>query len=181
MTLEHEPKIKKALPIVAILASVVGVGFTVGLTIVIFYLVTPRGDKLAELSLTDPGAMLTVNGAMGDALLFRTDASVGHARMALLNGDELERQVTAQFRKSTLTVRAVGPSGVERTASCALYKGRSLSSSTTSAGYSCSGMLNDCVLGLDGPGPWQVRGSVAWAPELSVRSATLEVRIDAGR
>lgn len=181
MTLEQEPKIKKALPIVAILASVVGVGFAVGLTIVIFYLVSPRGEEVGELRLTDPSAVLAVNGGLGDALVFRVDADLGHPHMASLDGDELERRVTAQLRKSTLTVRAVAPSGVERTASCPLYKGRSVSSSTTSAGYSCSGMLNDCVIGLDGPGPWQVRGSVAWGPELSVRSATLEVRIDSAR
>ena len=177
----NEPQAKKGLPIVAILATVVGVGFTVGLSGVIFYLVRPRGDKVGELSLTDPGAVLAVSGGMGDALIFRMDASVGVTRMSLLNGDELERQATAQLRKSTLTVRAIGPSGAERAASCAVYKGRSFSSSTTVAGHSCSGMLNDCVIGLDGPGPWQVRGSVAWAPELTVRSATLEVRLDARR
>ncbi len=176
-----EPKAKKGLPVVAILATVVSVGFTVGLSGLIFYLVRPRGDEVGEMSLTDPGAVLAVNGGLGDALIFRMDASVGHTRMSQLNGDELEQQATAQLRKSTLTVRAVGPSGAERTASCPVYKGRSFSSSTTSAGYSCSGMLNDCVIGLDGPGPWQVRGSVAWAPELTPRSATLEVRIDAAR
>ena len=177
----NEANAKKGVPVVAILATVVSVGFTVGLGGLIFYLVSPRGDALGELSLTDPGAVLSVNGGLGDALVFRMDASVGHTRMSLLSGRELERQVTAQLRKSILTVRAVGPSGVERTASCPVYKGRSFSSSTTSTGHSCSGMLNDCVIGLDGPGPWQVRGSVAWAPELSLNSATLEVRIDAAR
>lgn len=181
MSLDHQPKEKKALPIVAILGTVVGVGFTVGLAGVIFYLVRPRGEEVGELSLTEPAAALSVNGGMGDALLFRIDASVGHARMATLNGDELERQASAQLRKSTLTVRATSPSGTERTASCPVYKGRAFSSSTTSTEYACSGMLNDCVIALDGPGPWQVRGSVAWAPELKVNDADLEVRIDSGR
>jgi hypothetical protein len=122
-----------------------------------------------------------VNGGLGDALIFRTDVSVGFTNMAQLNGRELERQALAKLRKSTLSVRAIGPSGTERTASCPVYRGRSFSSSTTSTGHSCSGVLNDCVIGLDGPGPWQVRGSVAWAPELTLNSATLEVRIDAAR
>lgn len=181
MSSQVEAKAKSALPILTILASVVGGAFTIGLIGVIFYLVSPRGEKVGEMSLTDPSAVLAVSGGLGDALVFRTDASVGHLRLATLNGDELERQVTAGLHESILTVRAVGPSGVERTASCPIYNGRSFSSSTTSASYSCSGMLNDCVIGLDGPGPWQVRGSVAWASGLTVRSATLEVRIDSAR
>ena len=176
-----EPKAKKPFPIVAVLASVVGVGFAVGLTIVIYILVSPRGEKLGELSLTDQSAFLNVDGGMGDALVFRIDASVGLAQRPLLGGDELERQASALLRKSTLTVRAIAPNAAERTASCPVYNGRAFSSSTTPFGYSSSGMLNDCVVGLDGPGPWQVRGSVGWSRELAVRSATLEVRLDAAR
>jgi hypothetical protein len=39
-------------------------------------------------------------------------------------------------------------------------------------------MLNDCAIALDEPGQWKVRGAVVWSAELTLRSATLETRIE---
>lgn len=179
MSSDLAPKPNKSLRIVFIALAFVSVAFAVGLGVLIFYMVRPRGEKVGETSLTDPRATLLVTGQRGDSLVFRVDASIGMPRLALLSDDELERRASAQLSRSMLTVRAAAPSGSQRNATCPLYKGRALSTSSTSGAFVRSGMLNDCVITLDEPGPWQVSGSVAWAADLTLNSASLETRLEA--
>jgi hypothetical protein len=172
-----EGKSSKSLRFVVIAIASASVLFAVGLGVLIFYMVSPDGKRVGATSLTDPNAVLAVAAQRGDSLLFRVDASIGVPRLSLVSDDVLERQASAQLSRSRLTVRATAPSGSERSTSCALYKGRAMSTTATSGSFSRSGMLNDCVIVLDELGPWQVRGAVAWAADLSLQSATLETRL----
>ena len=172
-------KSSKSLTFVTIALALVGVAFAVGLCVFIFYMVRPRGARMGDTNLTDPLAGIVVNGKPGDSLIFRVDASIGVPRMSLLSDDEVERQASEQLRKSMLTVRAAAPSGAERVTTCSVSNGRASSTSSTSGTFSRSGMLNDCVIVLNEPGPWKVRGAVAWSSDLTLHSATLETRLDA--
>ena len=170
----------KSLRFVAIGIGLLSVVFAVGLGVLIFQMVRPRGDRIGDTSLTDPLATIVVHGKTGDSLVFRVDASVRIAALGLLSDDVVEQRASAQLTKSMLTVRAVAPSGSEHTATCAVYKGRAAATTRTPVAFSRSGMLNDCVVSLDEGGVWRVRGTVAWHPELSLNGATLETRIEAG-
>ena len=178
MSQSPEAKSSKSLRFVVIGIASVSVLFAIGLGVLIFYMVRPHGERVGETSLADPNAVLVVAAQRGDSLLFRVDASIGIPRLSLVSDDVLERQASKQLTRSRLTVRATAPSGGERSTSCAVYKGRAISTTTSSGRFSRSGMLNDCVIVLDEPGPWQVRGAVAWAADLSLQSATLETRLD---
>jgi hypothetical protein len=178
MSQSPEAKSSKSLHFVVIAIATTSVLFAVGLGVLIFYMVRPHGQSVGEISLTDPNAVLAVSAQRGDSLLFRVDASIEIPRLSLVSDDVLERQASAQLSRSRLTVRATAPSGNELSASCAVYKGRATSTTTTSGRFSRSGMLNDCAVIVDEPGPWQVRGAVAWAADLSLQSATLETRLD---
>jgi hypothetical protein len=169
----------KSLSFVVIGLGAMGVAFAVGLSVFIFYMVRPRGEKVGIASLTDSGAVVVVQGSPGDSLVFRIDASIGVPRATLLSDDQVDQQASAKLRKSLLTVRAAAPSGAERTATCPVSNGRAASTTSTSGTFSRSGMLNDCVIVLDEPGAWKVRGAVAWASDLTLQSATLETRLDA--
>lgn len=173
-------KTSKPLRLVILGIASLSVLFAVGLGFLIFHMLRPRGDRVGDSSLTDPNASLLVAGKPGDTLQFRVDASVAMPRISLMSDDALERQVSTHLTRSQLTVRATAPSGRERSSSCAVYKGRAMSTTTTSGSFARSGMLNDCAIALDEPGQWKVRGSVAWAADLTVRSATLETRIQSG-
>lgn len=181
MTDGPPPKASSPLRLVAIVIAVLSVVFAVGLGLLVFYMVRPRGDKLGETSLIEPSAALVVNGKRGDSLVFRVDASVRVPRVGLLSDEQIEQQASSRLAKSLLTVHAVAPSGTEHTTSCPLYKGRAASTTSTSASFARSGMLNDCAIVLDQPGTWKVRGTVAWHAELSLLSATLETRLEAAR
>jgi hypothetical protein len=177
-----EVKSSSSLRFVVIAIASASVLFAVGLGVLIFSMVRPHGEKVGVTSLTDPNAVLAVAAQRGDSLLFRVDASIGLPRLSLLSDDVLERRASTQLSRSQLTVKATAPSGNERSTTCAVYKGRATSTTTTSGSFSRSGMLNDCTLVLDEPGPWQVRGAVAWAADLPLHSATLETRLQpAGR
>jgi hypothetical protein len=168
----------KSMRAVGIGIGLLSVVFAVGLGALIFYMVRPRGEKVGDTNLTDPRATLVVNGKAGDSLVFRVDASVQIAALSLLSDDVIEQQASTQLKKSLLTVSALAPSGREHSATCAVYKGRAASTTTTPAKFTRSGMLNDCVVPLDQDGAWSVRGSVAWHPELKLQSATLETRLE---
>jgi hypothetical protein len=178
MSQDPGAKSSSSLRFVVIAIASAGVLFAAGLGGLIFYMVRPHGEKVGATSLTAPNAVLSVNAQRGDSLLFRVDASIGLPRLSLVSDDVLERQASTQLSRSRLTVRATAPSGSERSTSCAVYKGRATSTTTTSGRFSRSGMLNDCTLVLDEPGPWQVRGAVAWAADLTLHSATLETRLE---
>lgn len=181
MAAEHEAKSSKSLRVVVIIMVLLSVAFAVGLSLLIFYMVRPSGEKVGDTSLTDPTATVLVHGKQGDSLSFRVDASIGVPRISLLSDDELERQASARLSRSKLTVRAAptSGSGSERSTTCAVYKGRAASTTSTSGAFARSGMLNDCVIVLDQSGPWQVRAAVEWAPDITLNSATLETRLEA--
>lgn len=180
MNVEGQPQQpNKSMRVVGIGIGLLSVVFAVGLGALVFYMVRPRGDKIGETNLADPLATLVVNAKAGNALVFRVDASLQVAALTLLSDDVIEQRASAQLRSSLLTVRATTPSGREQTATCAVYKGRAASTTTTTGKLTRSGMLNDCVVALDQDGPWNVRGSVAWHPELKLQSATLETRLEA--
>jgi hypothetical protein len=176
----HPPQPSKSLRFVAIGIALLSVLFAVGLGALIFHMVRPRGDRIGETSLIDPLATLVVNGKAGDSLVFRVDASVQITALGLSGDDVIEQQASAQLTKSVLTVHAVAPSGQEHSATCAVYKGRAAATTRTPLTFSRSGMLNDCVIPLDQEGKWRVRGTVAWHPEMSIGSAMLETRLEAG-
>lgn len=171
----------KSMRAVGIGIGLLSIVFAVGLGALVFYMVRPRGEKIGETNLSDPLASLVANGKAGDSLVFRVDASVRVAALALSSDDVIEQQATRQLQKSLLTVRAFAPSGREHTSTCAVYKGRAATTTTTPGKFTRSGMLNDCVIPLDETGPWRVRGSVAWHSELELQSATLETRLEAAR
>jgi hypothetical protein len=179
MSAEPEAKSSNSLRFVVIIIVFLSVVFALGLGLLIFYMVRPSGEKVGATSLTDPSASLLVNGKRGDSLVFRVDASIGVPRISLLSDDELERQANRQLSRSKLTVRATPASGGERNATCAVYKGRAASTTSTSGAFARSGMLNDCVIVLDQSGSWQVRATVEWAPDVTLNSATLETRLEA--
>jgi hypothetical protein len=176
-----EAKTSKPLRLVVIAIVSLSVVFAVGLGVLIFYMIRPAGDRVGQISLTDPNASLVVDGKPGDTLVFRVDASVSMPRFSTMSDDVLERHASTQLTRSQLTVHATAPSGAERSSRCAVYKGRAMSTTTTSGSFSRTGMLNDCVIALDEAGPWKVRGVVAWTTDLTPRSATLEARIDPAR
>jgi hypothetical protein len=171
-------KPNQSLRSVAIGIALLSVLFAVGLGILIFHMVRPRGERVGETSLLEPRATLLVNAKQGDSLVFRVDASMRVARISLLGDDQLEREMTRQLARSMLTVRAALASGTEHVATCPLYKGRAVSTTSTSGSFSRTGMLNDCVIVLVQPGNWTVRASVAWSSELEPTSATLETRLE---
>jgi hypothetical protein len=170
----------KSLRVVGVGIGLLSVVFAVGLGMLVFHRVRPRGDKIGDTDLTNPHATLVVKGKPGDSLVFRVDASLLVGALSLLGDDAIEQQASTQLKKSMLTVRALAPSGQEHTATCPVYKGRAASTTHTSATFTRSGMLNDCVLSLDQAGPWTVGGTVAWHPELRLASAALETRLEAG-
>jgi hypothetical protein len=178
--MSQRPQAESSKPLRLVIAAIASLSavFVIGLGALIFYMVRPHGDRVGEMSLTQPNASLLVDGKPGDSLLFRVDASISRARLSLMSDDVLERQLSTQLTRSQLTVRATAPSGIERSSTCSVYKGRAMSTTTTSGSFSRSGMLNDCMIALDEPGPWKVHGAVAWAADLTLRSATLETRIE---
>lgn len=169
---------EKSNPVALALIGCVTLVFVVGLSVLVFFLVRPRGEKLGVTNLADPAATLGIEAKTGDSLFFRTDVSVAIPKVSFQDDNQRERTLTNALRKSQLTVRATSPAGVERTATCPIYNGRSSSSSTFPGSFTQSGMLNDCVIPIDAAGRWTVRGSVAWAPELSLLSASLETRLE---
>ena len=173
------PQPNKSLRVVGIGIALLSVVFAVGLGVLVFQMVRPRGDKIGDTDLKNPLATLVVNGKGGDSLVFRVDASVQVGALSLLSDDVIEQQASTQLRKSVLTVRALAPSGREHTTACSVYKGRAASTTHTSATFTRSGMLNDCALPLDEAGPWTVSGAVAWHSDLRLASATLETRLEA--
>ncbi len=175
----HPPEHRKSSAVVFVAIAIVSVAFAVGLGLLIFSMVRPRGEKVGETSLTQAQASLVAQGKLGDSLVFRVDASLGIPRLSLLSDDELERQAVKQLQNSMLTVRAIAPSGSEHTSSCAVYNGRAMSTVSTPGTYSRSGMRNECVIVLDESGAWKISGSIAWSSDLALRSATLETRLDA--
>jgi hypothetical protein len=179
LAMSREPAAKsgKSLRYVVIAITSVSVLFAIGLGVFIFFMVRPQGERVGQTNLGDSNASLTVAAQRGDSLSFRVDASVALPRLALVSDDVLERQASTQLSRSLLTVRATAPSGKERSTRCAVYKGRAMSTTVTSGRFSRAGMLNDCVILVDEPGPWQVRGTVAWTADLSVQSALLETRV----
>jgi hypothetical protein len=179
MSVKPEPKWSRSSKVVAIAIGIVAVALIVVLSVLLSFRLRPRGEKVGVVNLGDPLAGLVVNANRGDTLVFRVDASIGLQRLTLLSEDALEQRASKQLRSSLLTVRATSPSGGERVASCPVYKGRALSTSTTSASLTRTGMLNDCVIALDARGQWNVRASVAWASDVTVHSATLEARLEA--
>lgn len=180
MNAEAQPsQPNKSLRVVGIGIGLLSLVFALGLGALVFYMVRPRGDKVGDTNLADPLATLMVQGKAGDSLVFRVDASVQVGALRLLSDDVVEQQASTQLKKSMLTVRAFAPSGREHTTTCPVYKGRAASTTQTSATFTRSGMLNDCVLPLDEAGPWRVSGTVAWHPELQVKSANLETRLEA--
>jgi hypothetical protein len=167
---------------IPVLAIAIGLGsliFAVGIGVLVFLMVRPRGERIGELSLTTPNAALDVPATPRSTLHFRVDVDVAMPRLSLLGDDVLERRVDAQLRDSLLIVVATSSAGVERSATCAVYNGRAMTTTITSGSLSRSGMLDDCIIALDGSDTWRVRGNVTWAPELEVRSATLEARLEA--
>ena len=174
-----QDKPSKSPRFVVIAIVLLSVLFAVGLGALIFIMVRPRGDRVGETSLTDPKAVLVVNGNAGDALVFRTDASIGIPRISLVSDDQIEIQASSQLSRSTLTVKATAPSGSEFTSTCPLYKGRAQSTSSTPGAFSRSGMLNDCMIALSEGGAWKIRASVAWHRDLTLHSASLETRLEA--
>lgn len=168
----------KSMRVVGIGIGLLSVVFAVGLGALVFYMVRPRGDKVGDTNLTDPLATLAVNGKAGDSLVFRVDASVQIAAVSLVSDDMIEQQATRQLQKSLLTVRALAPSGREHTTTCAVYKGRAATTTTTPGRFTRSGMLNDCSIPLDETGSWRIGGNVAWHSELKLQSATLETRLE---
>jgi len=177
----HQPQPNKSLRFVAIGIALLSVGFAIGLGALVFHMVRPRGDRIGDTNLADPLAALRVNARAGDSLVFRVDASLHVAAVGLLSDDVIEQQASNQLKKSMLTVHAVAPSGREQTTTCAVYNGRAAATTRTPTTFARSGMLNDCVLSLDQSGSWNVRGTVAWHPELQLRSATLETRLEASQ
>lgn len=171
-------KPSKSLRLVVIAIVLLSVLFAVGLGVLIFYMVRPQGDKVGDANLMEPSDVLVVNGKAGDSLFFRTDVSIGLPRLSLVNDEQLEREASKKLTQSLLTVHATAPSGSERTATCGVYKGRAVSTTSTSGTFSRSGMLNDCSIVLNEPGSWKVRGSVAWVADLTLHSANLETRIE---
>lgn len=171
----------KAKPILLMLVAIVTVVFVVGVGVLVFFLVRPRGEKVAEISLQNATAEVAVAAAAGDSLYFCTDMSIATADLGTNDSDARDRRVTRFLRASTLTIRAVSPTGTERSSSCPIYNGRSSVTSDTPSSYSMTGMLNDCVVTLDSAGTWKVHPSVTWASDLSPRSATLEVRRESSK
>lgn len=175
------PQPNKSLRLVGIGVGLLSVVFAVGLGALIFHMVRPRGDRVGDVNLSDPLATLMVNGKAGDSLVFRVDASLGVTAFGLSSDDVVEQRASTQLKKSMLTVYAIDPSGREHTATCAVYNGRAATTTRTPGKFARSGMLNDCAVALDQTGPWRVRGTVAWSPELQIDSARLEIRIETGK
>jgi hypothetical protein len=173
----QRPEPNKSLRLVAIGIGLLSVVFAAGLGTLIFRMVRPEGDRIGDTNLSDPLATLVVNGQAGNSLIFRVDASVRVGMLGLASDDVLEQRASTQLTKSMLTVHAIAPSGREHTATCAVYKGRAAATTRTSATFTRSGMLNDCVISLDQSGAWRVRGIVVWHPELRLDSARLETRL----
>jgi hypothetical protein len=171
----------KPLRVVAVAITAVSVAFAVGLSVFIYYMVRPRGDRVGDINLADPLASLLVDGRRGDSLVFRVDAGLRVPRLSLMSDDALEQRASTQLTRSMLTVRAFGPNGSEGAATCAVYRGRATSTTSTPGTFARSGMLNDCVIPIQQSGQWSVRGSVAWHPELTIDRAALEVRIERAR
>jgi hypothetical protein len=182
MSVEDQPQQpNKSMRVVGIGIGLLSVVFAVGLGVLIFYVVRPRGEKIGDTNLSDPLATQMVQAKAGDSLVFRVDASVRIGVLGVLNDDAIEREASSQLQKSLLTVRATAPSGREHSATCAVYKGRAATTTTTPGKLTRSGMLNDCSIPLDEAGAWRVRGSVAWHSELRLESATLETRLEAAK
>lgn len=156
--------------------ALVCVLFAAGLGAFVYYMVSPRGERVGALSLRDPNAVLLVDSKPGDVLLSRVDARIGVPPLALPSDDQIEQRASQQLRSSRLTVHATAPSGKERSSSCPVYKGRATSTTTTPSELSRAGMLNDCSLFLDEAGAWQIRAAVAWTSDLQLRDASLELR-----
>lgn len=150
--------------------------FVVGLGGFIYYMVRPRGELVGTVALTPSPSPTPVNATPGDTLRFRVDASIGLPRVTVQDDDQLERRASQQLQSSQLTVEATTPSGKVLASSCAIYKGRAMSTTTTSGTLSRRGMLNDCSIVVNEPGAWQVRARAAWSSDLELRSATLEIR-----
>lgn len=169
----------KSSKVVLVAIATVCLLFAAGLSAFIYYMVRPHGERVGAVSLGDASAALRVEGKPGDTLVFRVDASIGLPKLTLQDDEQVERRASQQLQRSLLTVRATAPSGKERSSTCAVYKGRAVSTTTTPGALSRTGMLNDCSLLLDEAGPWQVRGSVAWSSDLTLHSASLETRREA--
>jgi hypothetical protein len=165
----------------AVVLGIVTVGFVVGISVLVYFMTRPRGEAVGRTNLREGNVEVAVTGNAGDSLHFRSDVSIVSTDLGTLGDDQRERKVQRLLRESTLTLKAISASGAERTASCPIYNGRSGTTTVLPSTYSMSGMLNDCVIPLDAAGAWKVRSSVAWASGLPLRTATLEVRLEAAQ
>ncbi len=179
MTYGNVPLPKSTSPVVVALLAIAALAMVVAVFVLIFFMVRPRGEKVGQTNLMDSNASIVVDAKPGDALSFRTDAAIRTPVLSLIDDEHRDREASELLRKSQLTVRATAPSGAERVATCALYKGRATSTSRTTGVFSRSGMLNDCTIRIDQAGRWTVRGSVVWTPTVQLISAALETRREA--
>jgi hypothetical protein len=172
---------KKAKPLLVGCIAVVTLGLGVSVFALVFFLVRPRGEKVAEIDLTSATAEVLVDANTGDSLYFSTDVAIPADALATHDSHARDSKVTRFLRGSTLTVRATSPNGAELSTSCPIYNGRSSITSDSDSTYSMSGLLNDCVLSLDGAGKWKVQPSVVWQSPLPLQSAILDVRREAAK
>lgn len=153
----------------------------VGFVAAIFVWTRPRGEKIGEVDLMARDASVAVEARAGDRLFFRADVAARLPLVSLIDDEHLEQEATTQMSKSKLTLHARSAAGVEKVASCSLCNGRSSTTAITSGRISRSGMLNDCVIDIDAPGPWTVDASVEWSDGLKVERARLETRREGAR
>ncbi len=154
-----------------IFASAMVMGTTV-IAVAVLWFVWPSGKKVGEIDLQKGGSVMVQTKA-GDTLHFGADESVDLFGMA----DSDEDRGHDQLSDSTVTVTAEIPGKAPLSATCPAYSGKAMTSSTGMRKLTLTGVVLSCLIAVPQAGEWKVSASVRWAAGISVRSATLHVRL----
>lgn len=149
--------------------------FAIGLTTFFVIYLWPTGERVGDLDLRAPGKSITLAVQAGDTLHFRIDATVGTSAYPT-GARERKYAIYDRLRASTITISDAPVGGAPVTTTCAVYDGKSTSSSGNTSEVTIGGIPITCIFATPAPGSHVITAEVAWAKDAEVRGAKLEVR-----
>ncbi len=80
--------------------AVVTLATVIGMFVLIFFMVRPRGEKVGQANLMDSNASIVVDAKPGDELSFRTDTVIRTPVVALSDDERRDHEASELLRKS---------------------------------------------------------------------------------
>lgn len=128
----------------------------------------PKGDKVGEVDLRAADGSLTIEVSAGDRVHFRTTLSMAPVPSKSAG--------FAAMRSSRLSIALVGPGGARRNVECAAYNDEAMTVSNVDSGMTISSAPIECSFTIESSGRHAVHPKATWSPNVTMKTAVLEVR-----